>query len=194
SLTRRGDRLGVREVLAGDCVELEIYPLVVRAFFDAFELQTEADETLRLDRQCSELVRDVHRTLTTARSGETVTRAEQMSDRYILGLEQRIDELATARDDLPRDDMNRTALGDHLAGVAVRSALIHRLIERSGEKVGSFKNPRETGQWGRLQTGLPDSEAELDRLVTVGQRQLGLEGIADPTAPIQSGEEEFWPH
>src|SRR5262249_21003641 len=123
-------------------VVIECYPYLLTAIFDAEEMECRTVDAERLDQSCAELVREVHQAVVELHPNDSSDRADWLKDDYLLTLEQQIMDRAGARPDFPSDDLTQTALGDHLAGVAVKSALLHRLFDGSGVVVERFRPRR----------------------------------------------------
>ena len=168
---------------------IECWPFVLTVSLTAEELATEADDAKRLDRACADLVRDVHRDLVALHPNDSADRSEWLKDGYINPLEREIAELVGRRPDFPSDELAQTELGTHLAGVAVRSALLQRLTGLQG----SAGLTGEGQEWKRPRIVLPELEAELDRLVEAARGALKLDRLADLTAQVREVEARFWP-
>ncbi|MBX7103818.1 MAG: CpaF family protein [Gemmataceae bacterium] len=170
-------------------VQIECWPYVVTALLTPEEWVTEADGARRLDRACADVVRQVHRELVELHPNDPADRNEWLKDGYIHDLESQILELVARRPDFPGDDLGHTELGDHLAGVAVRSALVRQLLARTETGTAAL---RATDSWGRMRIALPEAEADLDRLAADAARALGLDSHADISRQMTSVDDEFW--
>ena len=168
---------------------VECWPYVLTVLFAADELATESDDARRLDRACAELVREVHRAVVELHPNDPPDRAEWLKDAYVHQLEKEIAELSGGRPDFPGDDLAQTELGNHLAGVAVRSALLNKLVARSEAN----KPAADNSTWARPRIVLPDLEAELDRLVDAAHSALGVAAGTDLTAQVRQVDGKFWP-
>ena len=87
-------------------------------------------------------------------------------------VESQIGALAGSRPDFPADGLTTTELGTHLAGIAVRSALVQSLV--ASERGGRPEPGRAEAPWTRFRGALPDSEAELARFVREADAALSL--------------------
>jgi Flp pilus assembly CpaF family ATPase len=168
---------------------VECWPYVLTVLFAADELATETDDARRLDRACAELVREVHRAVVELHPNDPADRAEWLKDGYVHQLEKEIAELSGGRPDFPGDDLAQTELGNHLAGVAVRSALLNKLVARSEAN----KPTADNSTWARPRIVLPDLEAELDRLVDAAHGSLHVAAETDLTAQVRQVDAKFWP-
>jgi Flp pilus assembly CpaF family ATPase len=176
----------------GDGASIVCSHFHLRVFFDPEEFMTEADDMARLDRACSDLVRELHGELLQVFTTDVFDRKKDLEDSAILKVEQKIEELACTRKEFPVDDLTQTALGNHLAGLAVRSRLLHDLIERSGITTQTFKESRQRESWTRLRTALPEYEQELSRLVAEARREMDLTANPDLTEQMKVVEAKFW--
>ncbi len=172
-----------------DRLVIECWPFVLTVTLTADELATAADDTHRLDRAAAELVRDVHRDLVALHPNDPADRSEWLKDGYINPLEREIAELLGGRSDFPSDELAQTELGTHLAGVAVRSALLQRMTGLG--EVNALTG--EAGVWKRPRIVLPELEAALVRLVDAARGALKLDRLADLTAQVREVDARFWP-
>jgi hypothetical protein len=189
--------LGERDqyaVLRSQRVVIECWPFLLTAIFDRDELDCRVNDVERLDQACAELVREVHRVLVTGRPNDSSDRADWLKDSYLLELEQQIQETAGQRPDFPPDDLTPTDLGDHLAGVAVRSALLHQLVARSGVTAETFQDPDEASAWSRQRTALPDLERQLDQFTAAARAALELDRLDDLSEQTRRLVGGFWEH
>jgi Flp pilus assembly CpaF family ATPase len=173
-------------------VVIECWPYLLTASFDHAEVESPAEETVRRDRACAELVREVHRALVAQHPDDPADRGEWLKDTYVHALEKEIRELAGLRGDFPPDDLTQTELGDHLAGVAVRSTLLAEVVTRSGVTAETFRDPEETVAWGRIRTALPDLERQLEVLAGHAHTALGLDKLDDLSQKTRRLGEGFW--
>lgn len=168
------------------------FPFNLTVEFDAEDTQSGGDGVSGLDYRCAEMVRDLHRQLSDLYSSTTVDRTQQLKDDYLLNLEQKIEDLANRWPDFPADDMEQTALGNHVAGVGLRSELLHALIARSGEETGTFQKHKEAEGWSRMRTALLEQDREVERLVEKTRLALELGEVEDLTKQMSRMEEDFW--
>lgn len=112
-------------------VPVEAWPYLLTVCLTPEEHATPGDDFDRPDRACAELVRRVHAGLVELHPNDPADPAEWLRDGYIRELERQVAELAARRPDFPADDATATELGTHMAGVAVRSAVVHRLAVRA---------------------------------------------------------------
>ncbi len=173
-------------------VVIECWPYLLTAVFDREELECRGDDIARLDQACAELVREVHQGLVALHPADAADRAEWLRDGYVLTLEKEIQQLAGGRPDFPPDDLTQTDLGDHLAGVAVRSALLHQLVARSGVTAETFQDPDEARAWGRQRTALPEFERQLEQLAAGARSALGLDRLDDLSEQTRKLVSGFW--
>jgi pilus assembly protein CpaF len=169
---------------------IECWPFVLTVTLTAEELATEADDARRLDQASAELVRDVHRELVALHPHDPTDRNEWLKDGYINPLEREIASLLAHRSDFPSDELTQTELGSHLAGVAVRSALLQRLTGLN-HPAGGLTGDSQV--WKRPRIVLPELEAELDRLVQSARGALRLDRLTDLTAQVREVDARFWP-
>jgi Flp pilus assembly CpaF family ATPase len=179
-------------VLRSPRVVIECWPFLLTAIFDREELDCRVSDVERLDQACAELVREVHRTLVTSRPNDSSDRADWLKDSYLLELEQQIQETAGQRPDFPPDDLTPTDLCDHLAGVAVRSALLHQLVARSGVSAETFQDPDEASAWSRQRTALPDLERHLEQLTATTRAALEMDRHDDLSEQTRRLVRDFW--
>jgi pilus assembly protein CpaF len=172
----------------GPRVVIDCWPYVLTASFAPDELATTGDDVRRLDGACATLVRDVHQALVHLHPEDPADRAEWLKDGYLYELEQQVAALAAGRPDFPTDDLAVTALGQHLAGVAVRSMLVQQLVAEGGDR----DHPPEPAAWDRFRSAVPDLEAELGRLAAAAAAALGLAGQADLSDRMRRIEAGFW--
>ncbi len=170
-------------------VTITCWPFVLTVSFAADEFATESDDARRLDRACAALVGEVHRAVVELHPNDPPDRAEWLKDTYVHRLETEIMELSGSRPDFPADDLAQTDLGNHMAGVAVKSALLNRLVAKVGSKPLS-----ESAVWARPRIVLPDLELELERLVDAAYAALELSTLTDLTVQVRRVDEKFWPH
>jgi Flp pilus assembly CpaF family ATPase len=175
---------------------IRCYPFHLRIFFDDRELITEGDEVQRLERICTELVGEIHAKLLRLFNAAEFDRRRELQDAFILSLEQKIEELACTRKDFPIDDLTETPLGNHLAGVTVRSRLLHQLIGKAGlqSEMSEQQQKKKLEGWTRQRTALPDYEdRELPRLIELAGTDLKLSGAdRDLTRQMKIVETRFW--
>ena len=166
-------------------------PFEVRVFFDQTESATAVDEWQGADRRAGELVREIHVELIGRYGQRLVDREAELKDEYIQKLEEDIAATAARVDGFPRDDRSETSLGDHLAGIAVRSELLSRLVARSGESSDRVARKKVDG-WDRLRTGQRRLEEDLDAVVRTVEAELGLSRTIDLTEQTLLVDAEFW--
>ncbi|MFM8272243.1 MAG: CpaF family protein [Gemmata sp.] len=190
---RVGDRaLNARDQFAPvpkPTVVIRCWPFVITVTFSADEFASEADDARRMDRACASLVGEVHRAVVELHPSDPPDRSEWLKDTYVHRLETEIMEASGTRPDFPADDLTQTDLGNHMAGVAVKSALLNRLVAKSGSKPLS-----ESAAWARPRIVLPDLELELERLTDAAHAALGLGALTDLTNQVRRVDEQFWPH
>lgn len=172
--------------------QLECWPFVVHVTFTPEEMSSECDTADRLDRACTELVQQMHRDLVELHPDDPVDRREWMKDAYVHELEQQISDLAAKRPDFPSDGLTHTELGDRLAGVAVRSALIRQLVLRQGTSHTSLRDGPERSHWSRMRIILPEPERALEELARESAAASGVDGSDDLSDQMQRVEREFW--
>ncbi len=172
-------------------VTVECWPYVLTASFTADEMATGKDDADRLDRGCADIVRQVHKALVDLHPNDSSDRAEWLRDGYIHDLERQIALLAAERSDFPADGLTTTELGAHLAGIAVRSALIQALV--ASDRGGRPAAGRAESPWTRFRGALPDAEAELAGLVREAEAALSLEWYEDLSDKVVAVESGFWP-
>ena len=171
---------------------IRIPPYVLTVQFDTEEAASDSDHSDRLDRACATLVRDLHKQLNEQLS-DAAGPEERLREAYVLALEKAIDDLAGLRPDFPVDDMTQTVLGNHLAGVAVRSELTRQLIAKSGVTTQTFKDAEETAAWARMRTELPGHERGLAALVEDVRSALTLDPGGDLTDQLRKLDADYWP-
>jgi pilus assembly protein CpaF len=167
------------------------FPFNLTVEFDPEDTLT-GDSASGLDHRCAELVRDLHRQLNDLYSSTALDRAQQLTDDYLLNLEQKIEDLAGRWPDFPADEMQQTTLGNHVAGVALRSELLHALSARSGVEAATLQQNKEAEGWSRLRTVLLDQEREVEKLVEKTRAALQLGSLDDLTEQMKRIEENFW--
>jgi pilus assembly protein CpaF len=167
----------------------------VSFFLDSHDAALQAPGVGEQADQYSDALCDVHRQLNKLMNDEATQEdadpERRLSDAYIVRLEQRIEELLARRTDVPPDEFSQTELGDYAAGSAVRSALMNRLIEKSG---ASDQQKTGADAWRNLRSQSPVREAELERLVTTLIEALGIDTEGDLTQQLNKCEKEFWTH
>jgi Flp pilus assembly CpaF family ATPase len=166
------------------------FPFNLTVEFDSED--TRADASSELDYRCAELVRELHRQLTELYSSNILDRAQQLTDDYILNLEQKIEDLANHWPDFPSTDLEQTTLGNHVAGVGLRSELLHALSTRAGVEISTLQKNKEAEGWSRLRTVLLDQERDVDKLIEKTRGALGLGSIDDLTEQMKRIEDDFW--
>ena len=166
------------------------FPFNLTVEFDPEDTLT-GDNASGLDHRCAELVRDLHRQLNDLYSSTTLDRSQQLSDDFLLSLEQKIEDMAGRWPDFPADEMQQTTLGNHVAGVALRSELLHALSARSGVEAGTLQQHKEAEGWSRLRTVLLDQEREVEKLVEKTRIALQLGSLDDLTEQMKRIEENF---
>ncbi len=177
----------------GRIVRLEHRPeYLITVKFDNEELQTRADDNLRMDRQASELVVSLHRELNRLLTGPGVDKGDEYSSEYLLALEKRIEDLARGRHEFPSDDSTHTPVGNHLAGVCVRAELIRKLSEEAGEQAQKLRSREYFDSWSELKVRDPAREDDLGRLVLRAKMALGLDKIDDLTAKMKKVKNDMW--
>jgi pilus assembly protein CpaF len=165
----------------------------VSFFLDANDAAPQAGGVGEQADHYSDALCEVHRLLNKQMndeaSDEDADPERRLADQYIVRLEQRIEELLAKRTDVPPDEFSQTELGDYAAGAAVRSALMNRLIEKSGAN----EQPKSGADaWRLLRTQSPVLEGELDRLVGKLFDALGIEPDGDLTKQLAKCEKDFW--
>jgi pilus assembly protein CpaF len=168
----------------------------VSFYLDANDTSPQAAAVSERADKYSDALCDVHRQLNKIMndeaSSEDADPERRLSDQYVVKLEQRIEELLAKRSDLPADEFSQSPLGDYTAGSAVRSALMHRLIEKAGAKEDQ---PNAVGDnWRAMRTQSPVREGELDRLIDSIVTSLELDQENDLTKQLSKCEKEFWSH
>ncbi|HZV06366.1 MAG TPA: ATPase, T2SS/T4P/T4SS family [Gemmataceae bacterium] len=169
------------------------FPFNLTVEFDPEDIHPGGDGPSGLDYRCAEMVRDLHRQLSDLYSSTTLDRAQQLTDDYLLNLEQKIEDLASRWPDFPSDDMEQTTLGNHIAGVGLRSELLHALSARSGVEAGTLQKNKEAEGWSRMRTALLDQDRDVEKLVEKTRTALGLGAVDDLTEQMKRIEEGFWP-
>ena len=168
------------------------FPFNLSVEFDA-EDTFSGDGASGLDFRCAEMVRDLHRQLSELYSSTTLDRAQQLTDDYLLNLEQKIEDLASHWPDFPADDMEQTTLGNHVAGAGLRSELLHALSACAGMEAGTLQKNKEAEGWSRMRTALLDQDRDVEKLVEKTRLALGLGDLDDLTEQMKRIEEGFWP-
>lgn len=171
---------------------LVCFPFNLTVEFDA-EDTFSGDGASSLDYRSAEMVRDLHRQLSELYSSTTLDRAQQLTDDYLLNLEQKIEDLASHWPDFPTDDMEQTTLGNYAAGAGLRSELLHALSTRSGLEAGTLQKNKEAEGWSRMRTCLLEQDREVERLVEKTRLALGLDTLDDLTEQMKCVAEGFWP-
>ena len=172
--------------LPGPRVVVDCWPFVLTLCLNPEEWE-ERVEPDRLDRSCANLVREVHTALVNLHPHDPEERGEWLRDEYVHRLEQEIAELAAARDDFSADNFGTSELAVHMAGVAVRSALVHRLAANSG--------PTTEPDWARVRLSVPELEAELARIVESAEFALDLRrypSLTEQVGAVDAGYWNFW--
>ena len=179
-------------------VQFDRYHLQI--VFDPDEFSPRAADIGRFEQEMVELVRDVHDKLLNELVKPKADRKEKYKPEYLMQLEKLTDQIASQRGDFPTNDMARTPLGDHMAGVAVKSELIRELIADSG-KASQRARGVEPGDadWVRLRTRVEASEKELKKLVAQAKKVIdthhaGRPDAGDLSARMKALGETFWPH
>jgi Flp pilus assembly CpaF family ATPase len=173
TLRERNSYLTVRQAR----VQMECGPFVLTACFSPEELTAGPSDPHRLDRAATELVRTVHHELVRLHPNDAADRNLWLKDDYLHELERQIAELASQHAEFPTDDLERTALSDHLAGMAIKSTLLNRVVARSGAAVAPLDDHTT---WQRMRITLPEHEAELERWLTATHELVN--GSTDVTA------------
>ncbi len=123
-----------------------------------------------LDRLAAELVDRVHRELLPRIPGDLIPAPRADRDRIQLEIEHTIQELASlALEDQP-------AVGIHLAGRAIRDAILDRAIREPDAAAGRSERPF----WSAMVSEVPEFERSMVRIVEVFAARLGL---ATPKVP-----------
>ncbi len=197
--------LSGREILVGDVALTHVnqkttlasgqtivcFPFNLAVEFDP-EDTLSGDNAFGMDQRVTELVRDLHRQLSDLYSRTTLDRAQQLTDDYLLNLEKKIEDLAGRWPDFPTDELQQTTLGNHMAGVSLRSELLHALSTRSGVETSSLQKNKEAEGWSRMRTALLDQERDVERLVEKTRTALELGALDDLTEQMKRVEERFW--
>ncbi|HEY7314772.1 MAG TPA: ATPase, T2SS/T4P/T4SS family [Gemmataceae bacterium] len=197
--------LNGREIRVGDAVLMHLnqktalasgqtivcFPFNLTVEFDPEDMHAGGENASGLDHRCADLVRDLHRQLNDLYSSTTLDRAQQLTDDYLLNLEQKIEDLAGRWPDFPADELQQTTLGNHVAGVALRSELLHALTARSGVETGTLQQNKEAEGWSRMRTALLDQEREVEKLVEKTRTALQLNALDDLTEQMKRVEEGF---
>jgi pilus assembly protein CpaF len=168
------------------------FPFNLTVELDSEDLHSGGKGVLDLDYRCAEMVRELHRQLSELYSSTTLDRDQQLTDDYLLSLEQKIDDLAGRWPDFPADDMEQSTLGNHIAGVGLRSELLYALSTRSGVEAGTLQKNKEAEGWSRMRTALLDQDREVERLVEKTRLSLGLVEVEDLSEQMKRIEEGFW--
>ena len=178
-------------------VKLDRYQ--IRVVFEADEFAPQGADLGRLDEQMVKVIRRVHAQLLNELVTTHADDREKYQPEYIMRLEKLVDQVAGRSPDFPADDLTRTALGDHMAGVAVKSELIRRLIADSGRQIARTRgSDAGDADWLRLRTKMDEGEAELLRLVgrarqAIDDHLAGSTDAGDLTARMSAMAERFWP-
>lgn len=178
-------------------VKLDRYQ--IRVVFAADEFAPQGADLNRLDEQMVRLIRRVHGQLLNELVTTKADDREKYQPEYIMRLEKLVDQVAGRMAEFPTDDLTRTALGDHMAGVAVKSELIRRLIADSGRQVTRIRgSDAGDADWLRLRTKVDEGETELLRLVGTARTAIDAHLVGSPdsgdlTARIRAMMECFWP-
>jgi Flp pilus assembly CpaF family ATPase len=172
-------------------VTVEMGPFVLTVLLDEQETSEGSDKGGVVESLAVSAVGDIHRELLDLHSDDSPNREEWLNDRYIHQLEKEIDDLATRRSDFP-DSQVPSDLGNHLSGMAVRAALVSRVIARSGLKIETF-HTQEDDTWRRPRTRVPEAEDQLTRLVERLHMGLGLGALHDLTDQMREIQSRFWP-
>ena len=167
-------------------------PFEVRVYFDAEELDTATDSRFARDRRANELVRHLHVELIKQYGRDLTPRESEFKDDYIQKLEENIAERAARADGFPADDRSESEIGNHLAGMAVRSELLSHLVADAGEKTDNAARKLKDG-WERLRTRQKALEDAGAALVTEMAECLDTGRSDDLTEQIERVETGFWP-
>ena len=189
---------GSKVVVAAPRLQIRFDRYQLTALFDGEEFAPRAADIGRLDRETVEVVRAVHATLSDKLVGTKSETKEKYRAEYVMQLEKLAEQAAAGRPGFPATDMERTTLGDHMAGVAVKSELIRRLIADSGEAHRPRGADAADADWVRLRTAVDDHEQELKRLVEKALKVIdaplaGTPDAADLSARMRVLKERFWP-
>jgi pilus assembly protein CpaF len=168
------------------------FPFNLTVEFDPEDTQLGSDSSTEMDQRCAALVRELHRQVSDLYSSSNLDRAQQLTDEFLLNLEQKIEDLANRWPDFPPNDLEQTTLGNHVAGVALRSELLHALSTRAGVETSSLQKNKEAEGWSRMRTALLDQEREVEKLVEKTRAALQLTTLDDLTEQMKRIEETFW--
>jgi len=176
-----------RPVASGQMIK--IYPFSLTLELPRERVDTEEELRLGLEREQSNLIREIHLELLSRMNLHPGGFAGPPDDRALLTLERHLEEIARGRGlDAPK----RTALVRHVAGHCVRSELLGRLLAEAG-RAASDPWRAEGDHWGRLLSVVPDREAELAVTAERIGEALELATLNDLGERIERIEQGFWP-
>ena len=113
--------------------------------------------------------------------------SESATDEQLHNFEQYIDSLLPSVRDFPKDNLTRTDLGDHIAGLHIRNTLIVGLRE------GGDSLRTEGRSWARYLTTSPELERQLEKVRRQWHDELGLDRPHDLSGKIATLNQNFWP-
>ncbi|MEN9556823.1 MAG: hypothetical protein RLZZ232_3109 [Planctomycetota bacterium] len=157
--------------------------------------ESERDRRRILDGESASVINSLHSELLAQlergdASGSVLPLAdhEQPRSEYVLKIEQLISELAD-RDSRLNNDFVRTAVSDHLAGLAFRSRLVRFVV--SGQ--WSEQDRSDNAVWHRNLSKDPNLERTVEIQLGTFTTRLDLDKPRDISAKMQTLEKEFWP-
>lgn len=173
---------------------LQIFHYAVDITLDDVEWQrSEFHQRRRVETRCADIIRDLHLQLTRVlrQSGDDVgaekgRKGLELTEEFILRVEQLIAALAEDYPGLPDRNSSSTTYSDHFAFTYFRSNLLHLLVEEyEQQEEGVPAAPRRGGTWSRLRSTDHDREKQVQQILHRALRELNLKSTDDLSSRVQ---------
>lgn len=161
-------RTGTRVVLQ-DGAELRLYPFVLKIELTRQSAPSDMELDRQFDEQVAKWIRTIHRRLLDTFGCTETDEARELGAEYLLRLEHAVEELAGELGLLGTEHERQLR---HLAGQAVRSVLIDRVIGTTASDDPLSSRQRK---WVRLVSAVEERESDLATLVERIEQRLQLD-------------------
>ena len=184
-------QVGERELHGGERMlitadeQIKIFPFVLTLDLPNQVQQSKQAQRQLLDEEINRWVGQLHVAL--LKRVEIRAESSELTDEYLLNLERTLEELSRTQGLMSQSNHQ---LRTHMAGSAIRSEFLSRLVEQSAEAASSLIG-RER-HWSRMQTAIPNLEEELASLIESFSHQLELHRLTVISEKIELVEQHFW--
>lgn len=138
-----------------------------------------------LDRSCADIIRDLHLSLTRhlRESGEDSGTKDNLTDEFVLRIEELIGAFADDHPELPNRNGSSTEFADQFAFSFFRSAALHRIVDRY-DRDDAPQTEQYGGMWSRLRSTDRDREKHVQKMLQATVERLNLKPEDDLSVQV----------